>query len=304
MSAATIVVVAGSVKVDDRVGHHDYRAGSALLVNLLDQTPGVTAVSVCDGWPSDERVFEGARAVVFYAGRLEKHAFRGSPRRIERIQRLIEARVGIVMIHQAVRSSRELAPQATTWTGGVHVSGVSDRGHWPTHHARFPSHPVTRGVRPWTITDGWLNRIQFVKDMRGITPLVWSSRDHGGSSAGGAPDVVAWTYDRADGGRSFCFTGLDAHSAWSIPGVRQLVVNGILWSAGCDIPADGAACDADESLLHSYLTPRASPRAWRMRRLWRRLRRLPARLMASAGGETRATDRAEPRRAARDGSAE
>ncbi len=279
MSSATIVLVAGTVKLDDRLGHHDYRGGCALLATWLGQTPGVTAVPVLDGWPSDEQVFAAARTVVFYAGRLEKHAFRGSPRRIERLQRLVDRGVGIVMIHQAVGCSRELARRATRWTGGVHVSGVSGRGHWPTHHERFPSHPVTRGVLPWTITDGWLNRIQFVNEMRGITPLVWSSREHGGSPVGGAPDVVAWTYDRPDGGRSFCFTGLDAHSAWSIPGVRQLIVNGILWTAGCDVPAEGAACAADERLVQSYLTPRASRGAWRLRRLWRRLRRLPARLM-------------------------
>lgn len=300
--SATIVVVAGSVKLDDRVGHHDYRAGGALLATLLSQTPGVTVVPVDDGWPSDEQTFETARAIVFYAGPLEKHAFRGSPRRIECLQRAIDRGVGVVMIHQAVRCSREVAPQATTWTGGVHLAGVSSRGHWPTDHARFPAHPVTRGVRPWAITDGWLTGVQFVDEMRGITPLVWSSRERGGSSAGGAPDVVAWTYDRPDGGRSFCFTGLDAHSAWSIPGVRQLVVNGILWTAGYDVPAGGAPCDADESIVQSYLTPRRP--ASRMRRFWRGLRRLSARLMASVGDGTPAADRDGPRRAARDGSAE
>ncbi len=271
---AKIVLVAGSVKTADRVGHHDYLAGCALAASLLEQTGGVTTTVARDGWPTDDEVLEEARAIVFYTGGLTKHAFLASPQRIDRLQHLVDRGVGIVMIHQAVMYPRDFARQATTWIGGAHVPGKSARGHWRTDHRDFPGHPVTRGVRPWKIRDGWLNEIQFVEGMHGITPLVWSSRRHGGSREGGTADVVAWTYERPGGGRSFCFTGLDAHSAWSVAGVRQLVVNGILWSAEVSIPADGAPCAADADLLRRTLTPRAPLRAWALRRLGRRLRRL------------------------------
>jgi hypothetical protein len=92
--------------------------------------------------------------------------------------------------------------------------------------------------------------------MHGVTPLVWSSRARGGSSLGGAADVVAWAYERPGGGRSFCYTGLDAHSAWSVAPIRQLVVNGVLWSAGGVIPDAGAPCVADAAALRRHLTPR------------------------------------------------
>jgi hypothetical protein len=229
---------------------------------------------VREGWPSEDAVLDEARAIVFYTGGLAKHAFLTSAHRIGRLQHLVDRGAGIVMIHQAVMYPRDFARQATAWIGGAHVPGKSARGHWRTHHREFPVHPVTRGVRPWKIRDGWLNGIQFAEGMRGITPLVWSSSKYGGSSEGGAADVVSWTYDRPDGGRSFCFTGLDAHSAWSVPGVRQLVVNGIVWSAGLSVPVDGAPCAADEDLLRRSLTPRAPMRTWASRRLWNRLRRL------------------------------
>ncbi len=269
-----IVVVAGSVKGADTIGHHDYRAGCRLTAFLLEQTAGVRVTTVDDGWPEDEAVFASSRALVFYTGGLDKHAFLQSAQRIERIQRLIDLGVGIVMIHQAVRYRHELAGRAINWIGGVHIPGKSRRGHWPTHHSEFPRHPVTRGVQPWRIRDGWLNHIQFVDGMHGVTPLVWSSRKHGGSNAGGTADVVSWTYDRPDGGRSFCFTGLDAHSAWSVPGVRQLVVNGILWSAGVSVPVHGAPCVADVTTVNRYLTPRTPKTRRPFDELWRRLRRL------------------------------
>jgi hypothetical protein len=101
---------------------------------------------------------------------------------------------------------------------------------------------------------------------------VWSGRKHRGSSAGGRADVVAWAFERPRGGRSFCFTGLDAHSAWSVDGVRQLIVNGILWTAGRAIPATGAPCAIPAGALDGYLTPR-QPRG-PIARLMRQARKL------------------------------
>lgn len=269
-----VVLLAGSVKVPDRVGHHDYLAGCALLAALLEQTAGVRAVVVPNGWPEDERVFTGARALVIYSGGGRKLAFLQSPPRIDLLQRLIDQRVGLAMIHQAVSCPPEFAPRATEWIGGAHVAGASARGHWTTRHREFPVHPVTRGVDAWTIKDGWLNRIQFADGMRGVTPLVWAGPRHLGSSAGGAMDVVAWTYERADDGRAFCFSGLDAHSAWAVAGLRRLVVNGILWSAGLTVPEAGAPCAIDAGTLQSYLTPRGSRCAWLRKVLLRGGRRL------------------------------
>jgi len=272
-TAADIVLVAGAVKIRDTVGHHDYAAGCRLAAALLEQTVGVRATVVRDGWPADERVFDGARAFVFYTGGGDKHAFLASPHRIELMQGAIDAGVGLVMLHRAVRFPRTFAARGTAWTGGVHAAGASGRGHWATTHREFPEHPVTRGVSPWTIRDGWFNAIEFVDGMRGVTPLLWAGPDHRGAASGGARDVVAWAYDRPDGGRSFCFTGLDAHSAWSVAGLRQLVVNGILWSAGVPVPVAGTPCAVEDLHLDSYLTARSPKAPGVVRRLWRRLMR-------------------------------
>jgi hypothetical protein len=260
-TSVKIVLVAGKVKVPDRIGHHDYLAGCALLASLLEQTPGVSAIRVHDGWPSDEDVFDGARAVVFYTGGGRKHAFVESPQRLARMQGLVDRGVGLVMIHQAVRFPPELAGVAASWIGGAHVLGKAGRGHWPTHHQQFPDHPATRGVQPWKIKDGWMNEIQFTETMSGVTPLIWASEEHAGSSEGGRADVVSWTFERPGGGRSFCFSGLDSHSAWAVPGLRQLIVNGALWSAGLTIPPAGAPCAVSEAALRQDLTPRGSKAA-------------------------------------------
>jgi len=252
---ATIVLAAGAVKSRDRVGHHDYRGGCALLADLLAQSPGVRAAVARDGWPEDEGLLDSARSLVCYCG-AGKQPFLASVERIERTQGLVDRGMGLVMIHQAVSFPPEFAGRAASWLGGAHVRTRSGRGHWWTRHRDFPAHPATRGVRSWRIRDGWLNGVEFASDAGGVVPLVWAGGRHRGSAAGGSADVVCWAFERPGGGRAFCFSGLDAHSAWSVPGVRQLVVNGILWSAGLPVPAEGAPCSCDAATLAGYLTPR------------------------------------------------
>lgn len=259
-----IVLVAGDVAPVDVVGHHDYLAGCQCLQVLLEQTPGVQTVRVNGGWPEDENVFEGAASAVFYTDGGGQQAFLASAERLARMQGLVDAGVGLVMIHQAVDFPNEYAEQGVRWLGGAYLKGKSGRGHWPSVHLEFPAHAITRGVTSWEVKDGWLNGLQFVEGKQGVAPLVWSGKEHPESRPGLDGDIVGWAYERPGGGRSFSFTGLDAHSAWELAGMRQLVVNGVLWTACVEIPAGGAPCMIDVEALHAMQTPRTpkpSPKA-------------------------------------------
>jgi len=254
----TIVLIAGSVRANDRTGHHDYLAGCRLLADLLSRLPGVNPIVVRNGWPEDTGIINGCAAIVFYDGGGGKQGFLQSPERIECIQTAVDAGVGVVMIHKTVAFPRHLTDRGKAWLGGTYVPGISHRGHWQSQHRDFPDHAVSSGVESWKIRDGWLSNIQFVDEMRGITPLLWSGKRHGGAKTGGNRCIVSWAYDRPNGGRSFGFTGLDAHSAWSSSGLRRLIVNGILWSAGHHVPEAGAPCAIDRVAIDAYLSPRGS----------------------------------------------
>ncbi len=253
-----IVLIAGSVQAVDKPGHHDYIAGCKLLETLLKQTTGVETALVLDGWPKDEKVFDGASSVVFYTDGGGKQAYLKTPKRVALIEKLVASGVGIVNIHQAVDYPGKFTKQATSWIGGTYVKGKSGRGHWPSAHTFFYPHPIARGVKPWKVNDGWLNKIQFVQNMKGITPLLRSSKVPKNSDDIGDEDVVAWTYERPGGGRSFCYTGLDMHQFFKLAGVRQMVVNGVLWSAGASIPEQGAPCQIGDKQIDALMTPRKS----------------------------------------------
>jgi len=62
------------------------------------------------------------------------------------------------MMHQAVRYPRPFAGRPPAGSRGACRGEFWSRGHCDRITGSFPPHPVTRGVEPWTIRDGWLNR--------------------------------------------------------------------------------------------------------------------------------------------------
>jgi type 1 glutamine amidotransferase len=239
---ARIVLLAGSVS--NKPGQHEYFAGCALMMKWLKAAPGVWPVLVADGWPQNERVLDGASAIVCYMDGAAKLAF-APPERWERIRRLVEGGAGFVMLHNCVDVPKERADAIQSWLGGVWQADIGCRGHWDMEFSRFPSHPILRGVEPFSAPlDGWLFNLHFAP--RGVTPLVVGAvPDKARTTAdakerAGRDEVIGWAFERSDGGRAFAFTGCDLHRNWGVESQRRLVTNGILWSAHLDIPANGA----------------------------------------------------------------
>ena len=238
---AKIVLLAGSVS--NKAGQHEYFAGCAMMSGWLKQTPGVWPVMAADGWPKDERIFDGARAVVVYADGGVKLPFL-EPARWEKMKSLMGKGTGLVMLHQAVDVPEDRADEIKAWLGGAWTKDIGSRGHWDMSFADFPKHPATRGVKSFSAPhDGWLFNLHFAD---GATPLVSGqvpdkSRSTADAKAhNGRAETIGWAFERANGGRSFAFTGCDLHRNWQEEGQRRLVTNGILWAAKVEVPEGGA----------------------------------------------------------------
>ncbi len=250
--AAKIVLVGGSNYF--KAGEHDYLAGVAVLADLLKQTPGIAPVTVAD-WPTAPETFAGAKAVVLFVDGGAKHAVLKGNRAAE-VQKLVDAGVGLVQIHQVADYPKDFGDRARAWAGGAWEAGTGQRAHWVHTFETFPDHPVCRGVTPFTIDDGWLYKNRFVEGKAGVMPILRTANPKGKDRESGDGAIVAWAFERPGGkGRSFTFTGAHLHASFAEEGYRRLLANGILWSAGLDVPTTGAPVKLDPAALPGYLTP-------------------------------------------------
>ena len=239
-------------------GEHEFFAGCALLMKLLQQTHGVFPVMARDDWPKNPKTFAGAKTLVFFMYGGNKHpVIQGN--HLEEIHKLLDAGAGFVNLHYAVEYPKDQSEIILSWLGGYYETGYSINPHWDADIKALPEHPITRGVKPFEIRDEWYYNIRFAPDMRGVTPIVRATPpDQTRHSAAakkhpGREEILAWAFNRENGGRSFGFTGGHFHRNWGNEDFRRLVVNAILWTAKIDVPPEGAKVDLDPSDLGKNL---------------------------------------------------
>ncbi len=242
---------------------HEYFAGCALFADLLKQTPGVHPVIAWGGWPVNEAIFDNARCVVFYMDGGDKMPFLDD-RRWALLRGLEAKGTGMVFLHQMIDFPESRREEAISWLGAVFENGVGGRGHWESTFEAFPEHPVARGLEPFSINDGWLYGLRMAPDSgKRLTPVLTtvppaSSRASEASKRNaGRREIIAWTYERANGGRSFSFSGADWHPNWAVESVRRVTINGILWAAGIDVPKGGAPVAVAAGALERKLDRKA-----------------------------------------------
>lgn len=243
---AKIVLIAGSNYF--KKGEHDYIAASAVLADTVKQS-GAGPVLALD-WPKDSKTLADAKAVVFFFDGAAKHGLLKGDRFAE-IKKLADAGTGLVFLHQGVDVPKDFGDRFRELAGAAFENGYSQRAHWVDEFKQFPTHPITRGVTPFKTDDGYLYKLRFVPNMKGVTPLLKTVNPKG--KAGAENDaIVAWAYDRPDGGRTFSFTGGHLHASLGEEGYRRFLTNAILWSAGQEIPSGGAPVALTD--LNAYLT--------------------------------------------------
>ena len=248
-----IVFIAGSPSHPP--GEHEHRAGCLLLSECLKGVKGVTSVVYSNGWPNNPNAFDGAAAVVIYNDGGGGHPFlRGE--RLKEIGALMDKGVGLAAIHYACEPTKEKGQKEfIEWIGGCFETFWSVNPHWDANFKSLPDHPITRGVKAFTLRDEWYFHMRFRDGMKDVTPILTdippeSTMNRGDGPHSGNPAVreavknrepqhVAWAAERANGGRGFGFTGGHFHKNWGHDEFRKVVLNAILWIANADVPAGG-----------------------------------------------------------------
>ncbi len=251
-------------------GEHEHRAGCLLLKACLDNVPGVVSEVYSNGWPPDPAAaFASAATLVVYSDGGPGHPFLQDDR-LQTVGKLMKKGVGLVCIHYAVEPTKEEGEKEfLDWIGGCFEVNWSVNPVWHAEFKSLPKDAITQGVHPFQLTDEWYFHMRFRDGMKGVLPILvavppestMSRPDgpHEGNPAvrkavkRGEPEIVAWAYQRPDGGRGFGFTGGHFHRNWGNNDVRKLVLNAILWTAKVKVPVTGVECTVTEADLRRNL---------------------------------------------------
>jgi len=256
-----LVMIAGPVSHPPLM--HEFKAGSMLLQKRLETVPGLKTVLITNGWPTkmvegkrvdDNSVFEGADAVFIYSDGGANHPG-VQLGRLAVLGALAKKGVGIGMGHYAVEVLADKGgPEWKDWIGGHYENSFSCNPIWDADYKTFLTHPITRGVKPFTTKDEWYFNIRFregkagVKDILVATP---SDAVRDGpyvhpkgpyphiQAVKGQPETMMWAVERSDGGRGFGFTGGHFHRNWQNDDQRRLILNALVWLAKLEVPAGG-----------------------------------------------------------------
>ncbi|MCY3020367.1 MAG: ThuA domain-containing protein [Planctomycetota bacterium] len=260
-NAIKIVMIAGPISHGP--GDHEHMAGYVLLSHMLTQTnPKVFPVFVKDGWPKNERIFEGAKVIACYSdGRGGHPLVQENGRRLDVLQKYIDQGVGFVCLHYAVdyNPKPNEGERVQKWLGGYYDVRISINPFWVADYKELPDHPICRGVKPFKQNDEWYYNMNFLPDAKGLTRILQAVPPDGTRGTAdakkypGRAETTAWAYERPDGGRSFGFTGGHSHKFWANDDYRRLVTNAFLWAAKVEIPPAGAKVDLDPKDLKSNL---------------------------------------------------
>jgi hypothetical protein len=232
-------------------GNHEFLAAAIYFARTLNaQYPNAYAVvHTKDKWPKDLKHADAVIVLLNHGGSAVNDAVKEATAR----------GAGFAALHYGVEVNKgEQGQHYLEWLGGYFEPFWSVNPWWTPEFKDIPKHEVTGGVKPFHIEDEWYYHMRFVEGMKGVTPILSAlpplktiqgggktASSHGGNPAvweevsAGQKQVMAWLYDRPDGGRGFGFTGLHKHSNLGNDNFRTLLLNGIAWVCKLDVPQNG-----------------------------------------------------------------
>jgi hypothetical protein len=280
-----LVLVAGKPSHPPRM--HEFNAGVQLLAKCLSSVPGLKTEFVLSGWPKDEKIFDSADAVVFYMDGGAKHeAVQEGKRRLTLVDGLAKRGVGIGCMHYGVEVVPDQAgDEFKRWIGGHYEHMFSCNPIWEPKFASFPEHPITRGVKPFTIKDEWYFNMRFIGGTEGNKPqqiettkfmpiLVAAPSDEVRDgpyvfpkgpyphiqAQKGRGECMMWAVERPGGGRGFGFTGGHFHDNWGNEDFRKVVLNALVWLTKAAVPSGGIVSSVSTDELNANLDPKPQPK--------------------------------------------
>lgn len=252
-------------------GDHEFNAGVKLLAKCLTNVKAVKVEVVNNGYPKDDSILDGAAGILCYADGGAGHPLLKG-KNLERIGKLMASGVGLMCAHFGVEVPKDIgAKEFREWIGGCYEHEYSCNPMWSPEYKEFPKHPITSGVKPFSVRDEWYFNMRFRDKMDGVTPILTATPSdkvrngpyvypkgpykHIQEAAGNAEHMM-WCVERKDGGRGVGFTGGHTHANWKDDNFRKVVLNALLWICKVDVPKDGVESSVSDDDIKANLDPK------------------------------------------------
>jgi hypothetical protein len=86
---------------------------------------------------------------------------------------VVKKGVGLGCAHYGVEiPSTNGGPQLLEWIGGHYEHAFSVNPMWTPNYKNLPTHPVTRGVKPFALLDEWYFNMRWPSDTRGLKHIL------------------------------------------------------------------------------------------------------------------------------------
>ena len=230
---------------------HEFPTGSEALAHALNESGLELHAMVHLGWPEDESSLAQTDAIVLYCDGIADHVAKG---KAHTLRQLYENGANIAVLHFALEPSDQgLADFFTESIGGYFEVDWSVNPVWTLANPILANHEINSGIASFTLNDEWYYHMRFA-DKAKITPILsahppLSTLGTDGPRSGNPavrqalenqqPQHLAWTKIGPRQQRGFGFTGGHFLHNWNNDTFRTLVLNGIAWTTGFQIPNTG-----------------------------------------------------------------
>lgn len=221
-------------------GTHEYLAGLETLRQSLSPEKSIACrlVNIDQAAGDVPGLLDGCDGAVLFVAEGFRWLAEDGARRAA-FERLAARGGGLVGLHWALgcREARFIEPGRSLF-GACH--GGPDR-RYQELDTRLEivggGHEVVRGLRSLAVHDEFYFRLKRVDATVGLKPLVTAEIE-------GMAEMVAWGWERPDGGRSCGFTGLHVHANWQEEFYQQWAVQAVVWTLKLPLAAAGDALRA------------------------------------------------------------
>ncbi|MGB0578456.1 MAG: ThuA domain-containing protein [Limisphaerales bacterium] len=247
LAAADVMIVVGPS--NHAPGSHEVKAGGRLIAHVLKNAKNVNGINtrVFYEWPKDEAIHERADTVVFIGDQFPAERLPNAKSAMADLTKMVARGCGIVCVHYATGLGASHVAEdgehpLLHWTGGYfatrcqHHQSVA-RIFDATIKPAATGHPVMRGWTTFKIRDEPYTKNYF--GAKGLAPGVYSFATAQYPPNDPRTEIIAWGIQRKDGGRGMGVTMPHFYRNWSNDSLRKFIMNGIVWSAGLDVPKNG-----------------------------------------------------------------